>query len=66
MDEELEVLKQYVESLGLHEKTGIVMGDVASLRTALREADEFGLADYMERLKGPEELEDLIVNTLYG
>jgi hypothetical protein len=66
MDEELEVLKQYVESLGLHEKTGIGMGDVASLRTALREADEFGLADYVERLKGPEELEDLIVNTLYG
>ena len=66
MDEELEVLKQYVESLGLHEKDTITMGDLSELRTMLRDADEMGLADYVERLGGPEELEDLIVNTLYG
>ena len=66
MQEELEVLKGYVESLKLHEKSTITMGDLSDLRTSLRGADEFGLADYVERLGTPEELQDLIVNTLYG
>jgi len=66
MDEELEVLKGYVESLGLDQKTGITQEDKSALQSALREADEFALADYVERLKDAAELEDLIVNTLYG
>jgi len=66
VQEDLEVLRQYVESLGLDKKTGITLADQSNLRTALREADEFGLADYIERLASPGELEDLIVNTLYG
>lgn len=63
--EEIEVLKQYIEELGLHEKEGITVGDWSALRSRLRETDEFGLADYVERLGSPEELEDLIVNNLY-
>lgn len=66
MQEELEVLKGYVETLGLHEKMPITLTDQLNLRHLLREADEFGLADYVERLASPGELEDLIVNTLYG
>lgn len=65
MQEELEVLKGYVETLGLHEKDCITLTDQISLRDALREGDETGLADYIERLNSPNELEDLIVNTLY-
>jgi len=65
MNEELEVLKGYVESLGLHEKDCITMGDLSSLRSALRDGDELGLADYVERLQTPEALQDFIVNTLY-
>jgi hypothetical protein len=64
--EELELLKQYVESLGLHEKKTLTMGDCSALRTALRDAYELGLADYIERLGGPEELAEFISGTLYG
>lgn len=64
--EELEVLKQYVESLGLHEKETLTLGDCSALQTALRDAYELGLADYVERLGGPEELTDFIQNTLCG
>lgn len=64
--EELELLKQYVESLGLHEKETLTLGDCSALRTALRDAYELGLADYVERLGGPEELGEYIKETLYG
>lgn len=65
MNEELEVLKQYVESLGLHDKTGITNEDWLSLIDDLTQGSETGLARYVKNLGGPEELEDLIVNTLY-
>jgi hypothetical protein len=66
MDEELEVLKQYVESLGLHEKSGLTTDDVSNLRNDLLESDESSLANYVTALKTPAALEDFIVNTLYG
>lgn len=67
MNEELEVLRQHVESLGLDQKAGgIDVNDQKALKDSLYEADEFALADYVAKLKDPSELEDLIVNTLYG
>ena len=65
MDEELEVLKQHVECLKLHEKATLSQSDSTELRLFLGESEEFGLASYVGNLK-PEELHDLIVNTLYG
>ena len=66
MDEELEVLRGYVESLGLHEKTELTSQDKADLVESLRDADETTLATYINNLSSPTELLDLIVNTLYG
>jgi len=66
VDEELEVLKQYVEALNLHEKTGLTTIDVSNLRNDLMESDELSLANYVAALKTPSELEDFIANTLYG
>lgn len=66
MGEELEVLKQYVEELGLDGKDNITLDDWSTLSTRLREADEFGLADYVVNLGSPTELQDFIVNTIYG
>ena len=66
MNEEIEVLRQYVEALGLHEKDKITEEDRKNLIHDLNEAFETGLARYVKGLGGPAELEDLIVNTLYG
>lgn len=64
--QELEVLRQHVESLGLDSKAALTQSDVASLCESLRDSDELGLAEYVERLASPDELLDLIVNTLYA
>jgi hypothetical protein len=66
MDEELEVLRQYVESLGLDKKSGLEEQDRKSLVESLSEADEITLANYVSNLPNVSELEDLITNTLYG
>lgn len=65
MNEDLEILKQYVESLGLDTKSELRDEDVVSLASALNDGDETSLAGYVKPLKA-EELTDLIVNTLYG
>lgn len=66
MDEDIEVLKGYVESLGLDKKTDISSQDKQDLINSLRDADEDTLAAYVSSLKSPAELQDLIVNTLYA
>lgn len=66
MTEEMEVLKQYVESLGLDTESGISLTHMSTLRNTLSDAGEFGLADWVGRMNSPGELEDFIVNTLYG
>lgn len=65
-NDDVEVLKGYVEALGLDKKSAITLTDWITLREDLRDAGELGLADYVDRLGSPGELEDLIVNTLYG
>lgn len=64
MQEELEVLKGYVESLGLHEKEKLTLVDKHNLVALLEEADEIVLANYVDGLADANELQDLIVNTL--
>jgi hypothetical protein len=66
MQEEIEVLREYVKSLGLHEKEGITLEDKRELELMLRDAHEKGLADYVKNLANANELEDLILNVLYG
>jgi hypothetical protein len=65
MDEDVEVLKQYVESLGLHEKSELTHDDFIALICDLDAGSEKSLADYVKGLGGPDELADLITNTLY-
>lgn len=65
MDEETEVLKQYIESLGLHEKETISVEDKKELEMSLRDADENGLADFVKRTPA-NELQDYVRDTLYG
>lgn len=65
MTEDLEILKQYVESLGLESKSELRDEDVLSLASALDDGDETALAGYVKPLKAAD-LQDLIVNTLYG
>lgn len=65
LTEDLEVLKQYIETLGLEQKTSIGQDDLSNLCSALKDADEISLAGYVKNLSSPAELQDLIVNTLY-
>ena len=65
-DKELEIIQKHVEKLGLDMKSTVTMGDLSALRTSLRSAGEFGMADWAEHLGGPEDLEDFIVNIIYG
>jgi hypothetical protein len=55
VSEELTVLKEYYESLGLHQKE-LTAADMDLLVLELEEGEEFGLAKLVERLSGPEEL----------
>jgi len=64
MNEDLEVLSQHVDCLGLKGKEKITQDDLQSLYEALLESDETVLAEYVESLGSPEALHDLIVNTL--
>jgi len=66
VSEELEVLKQHVESLGLDMGSEIKEEHLKSLYTSLIDSDEKALAGYVKGLKNAEELHNLIVNTLYG
>lgn len=66
MDEELEVLRQYVESLGLHEQSTVSEADRLALIESLQDSDEDTLAKYVGGLGNADALQDLIVNTLYG
>ena len=55
MSEELIVLKEYIESLGLNQKA-LTNEDLVVLKNELKDAGEFGLARLVEGLSGPEEL----------
>lgn len=59
MLEELAVLKEYFESLGLNNKE-ITQEDLFELKTELKDAGEFGLADLISKLKDPKEILDYI------
>lgn len=63
--EEIQILKQFVEALELNDKEEITQRDMKDLRKALESAGEFSIAEYVDRLGSPSELEDLIVNNLY-
>ena len=60
MQEDLEVLKGYIESLGLLTKSEITIDDLKLLRDTLNESDEYGLADYVSNLTSPNELIEMI------
>lgn len=47
MSEEMEVLKGYVESLGLHEKDTLVISDITQLLEDLKDNGEYGLANWV-------------------
>jgi len=66
MNEEIEVLKQYIEMLGLDKKSSLTTDDINNLSNSLYEADEFVLSNYITNLKNPSELEDLLTNILYA
>lgn len=55
MSEELIVLKEYIESLGLNQKI-LTADDLLILKNELKDAGEFGLANLVAGLNGPEEL----------
>jgi hypothetical protein len=66
MDEELEVLKQFIQILKLDQKERITERDVQELANLLDSADEKALSYYVKNLYSPQELEDLITSTMYG
>lgn len=66
MKEDLEILKGYVEGLGLNLKETLQESDRTALYNDLYDSGEFGLANYIKSLGSVTELEDLIVNTIYG
>lgn len=55
MSEELIVLKEYMESLGLT-RDSTSHGDLQLLENDLKDAGELGLADLVHGLNSPEEL----------
>jgi hypothetical protein len=59
MSEELLVLKEYVESLGLNGRE-LTDEDMDTLRNELREAGEYGLANWVANLDSPKELLEYI------
>lgn len=68
MQEELEVLKGYIESLKLHERAAngrIARKDMDELIDSLREADEIALADFISNFHYEAALENFI-SSLYG
>ena len=60
MSEELVLLKEYAESLGLIGKE-LTHDDLVDLKQELRDAGEMGLANFISALGGPKELEDYLV-----
>ena len=65
MDEEMEVLRQHIESLGLDKKESLTVDDVQSLIESLSDADEDTLANHIKRFN-ESELYDFIHETLYS
>ena len=57
--EEMYVLQEYFESLGLKGKV-LTNEDLALLKSELKDAGEFGLAQWVGALKNPIELLDYI------
>ena len=55
MSEELILLQEYFESLGL-DKENLNANDLELLEHELRDAGELGLADWVRKLNGPHEL----------
>lgn len=62
----LSIVTEHVEKLGLGDKSGITHADQLSLVKSLTDANEYVLAEYFRGLKHPSELEDFIVNQIYG
>jgi hypothetical protein len=54
LSEELTLLREYYESLELNRKE-MTLEDLAMLKSELKEAGEYGLADLVGNLKSPEE-----------
>jgi hypothetical protein len=59
MSEELTVLKEYYESLGLNQKV-MTVDDLLLLKNELTEAGEFGLARLVSGMTSPEDLLDYV------
>lgn len=57
--EELTVLVEYFDSLGLN-RTKLTREDLVNLKNELKEAGEFGLARLVESLEDPQDLLDYI------
>ena len=62
---DIRVLRKHVEKLGLDQAPAINRQDLASLVMSLNSAGEQGLAALIKPLS-ENELQDLIVNTIYG
>lgn len=64
MQEDLEILKGYIEGLGLINKPSLELSDWIALKTDLHDAGEFGLALWVDSLGSPGALEEFIRENL--
>lgn len=62
----LEIIRTYVEKIGLDKKSSINLVDVNNLILSLVESANYPEAEAVIIMARPEVLEDFIVNTLYG
>lgn len=65
-ESDIKVVRRQVERLGLDNKAGIEVTDVASLYLTFNDIGRQDLVEWVKSLKSPAELEDFIVNTIYG
>lgn len=59
-------IKKYVELLNLHEKASISNQDKLDLEKLLFDKGKMKEFNYIKELQNKEELEDFIVNCIYG
>jgi hypothetical protein len=64
VQEDLVILKGYIEGLNLHRKSSLELSDWIALKTDLQDAGEYGLALWVDSLQSPGQLEEFIRENL--
>lgn len=62
---DIETMRLAVEAVGIDNKLTVDETDMLNLSEELEKRGEPELAYYIDKLKKPEELEDLLVNVIY-